>query len=98
MSRSPAKKPRAWPETGMLGGAVLVVGLVASGTPLPQALVALGVGASVLLIAWLWERTLRRAETASPLTLRQRTWNAAVFVVALAALAWVAWWCAANAE
>jgi hypothetical protein len=79
----------------MLGGLV-VFGLAANGLSLLQSLVALGFGAGVLLIAWLWQLTLRRAETAPPLSRRQQAWNATVFVVWLAVMTALAWWYLAD--
>jgi hypothetical protein len=75
----------------MLGG-LFVFGLAANGLSLVQSLVALGVGAALLLIAWLWQLVLRRANTASPPTRRERAWDAAVFVAWLATMVAVVWW------
>ena len=99
MSRSPAKNRLEWSEIGVLAalGGLFVLGLAVNGLSLLQTVVSLGVGAGVLVIAWLWQRTLRRAETAPPATWRQKAWDAGMFVALLAmvgALAW--WWYASN--
>ena len=54
-------------------------------------LVLIAALAFALLLAYLWNYTLRRAGTAAPLTLTGRAWNAAVFVAWLALLAEMAW-------
>jgi hypothetical protein len=77
-------------------GALVVVGLAAQGLTLWQSLVSIGFGAGVLLLAWLWQLTLRRARTAPPPSRGQRVWNAVVFLAWLLALAAVAWWYAGR--
>ena len=88
MSRSPAKKRLEWSEIGVLAmlGGLLVFGFAANGLSLLQSAVSLGFGAGVLVIAWLWRLTLRRAETAPPPTWRQTAWDAGMFVAWLAVM------------
>ena len=83
------RPPRLWQELAILTmlSMLVVFGLAANGRSLLQTLVALGFGVGVLLLAWLWQRTLRRAKTAPPVTRRERTWNAVVFVAWLAVVA-----------
>ncbi|HLJ96200.1 MAG TPA: hypothetical protein VKU02_23700 [Gemmataceae bacterium] len=45
----------------------------------------------MLLLAWLGQLTLRRAETALPLTARQRVWGTVVFAIWLGAIGLVVW-------
>lgn len=94
MRRPRGQVPLCRPELAVLAllAGMVVAGLVASGSTLQQSLVGIGVLAFLLLVAWLWQLTLRRAETARPLSVKQRAWNAVVFLVAMAAL--VAWWIA----
>ena len=99
MSRSRAKNRLEWSEIGVLAllGGLVVFGLAANGLSLMQSAVSLGFGAGVLILAWLWRLTLRRAEKAPPPTCRQTAWDAALFVVWLGvvgALGW--WWYASN--
>jgi hypothetical protein len=98
MSRSTANKPPAWPEAGVLLAALALLAAAASGLGLAHSAALAGAAVGVLVLTWLWRVTLRRAESAPALTWGQRAWNAVVFVVAVAALAGVAWWCAANAR
>jgi hypothetical protein len=98
MSRSPAKKPPAWPEAGVLLAVLVLLAAVGGGLGLMQAVAFAGAVAGVLVLGWLWKLTLQRAASAAELTRGQRVWNLAILVVVLAGLAWVAWWCAENAE
>ena len=68
MNGSPAKKRLEWSEIGVLTilGGLVVFGLAANGLSLLQSAVSLGVATGVLVIAWLWQWTLRRAATAPP--------------------------------
>jgi hypothetical protein len=68
-------------------GALVVIGLAANGRTLLQSVVAVGFVGGVLLMAWLWQVTLRGTETAPRLTRREKIWNAAVFVAWLAVMA-----------
>ena len=98
MKGSPAKKRLEWSEIGvltMLGGLV-VFGLAANGLSLLQSAVSLGFGAGVLVIAWLWQRTLRRTATAPPPTWRRTAWDAGMFVAWLAVMGALAWWLYAS--
>ena len=81
----------------MLGG-VFVFGLAANGLSVVQSLVTTGFAAGVLTLAWLWQLTFRRAETAPPLTFRQRVWNATLFIAYLGMLALVWWYVADRTE
>jgi hypothetical protein len=75
----------------MLAG-LLVYGLAVSGRTLLESLLALGFGGALVQLAYLWRLTLRRAETAPPLTRGQRVWNAAVFVAFLSVVVGLVWW------
>jgi hypothetical protein len=77
---------------GLLGGAI-VFGLVANGLSVLQSLVAFSFGVGVLVLAAMWEWTLRRAAAAGPISRSQRLWNAAMFMAWLTAMAALAWWC-----
>lgn len=58
-------RPVSWTELAvllMLAGLV-VFGLAANGATLGQALAAIGFGTPLLVIAWMWQRTVRQAET-----------------------------------
>jgi hypothetical protein len=79
-----------WAAVAILG-ALVVLGLVANGRSLAESLVAIGFGAMLLWLAWLWQRISRHAETRPPLTGKQKVWNAAVFIALLAALGLLAW-------
>ena len=65
MSRSPAKKRLEWSEVGVLAmlGGLVVFGFAANGLSLLQSVVSLCCVAGVLLTAWLWRFSLRRADT-----------------------------------
>jgi hypothetical protein len=76
--------------------AVVTFGLAANGLTLLESLMAVGFGASVLSIAWLWQVTLRRAESTRSLTRRQKWWNLAVSVMWLAVMGVLIWWYASN--
>jgi hypothetical protein len=89
--------PLSWSELAVLG-MLVVVGLLASGVTWPVTLAAVGIVVFLRVIVSLWEMTLRRAETAPPLTGRQRAWNAIVFVLAIGALVGVVMWCAQHQE
>jgi hypothetical protein len=94
MSQPRGRKPLEWSAIVVLAalGGVVVLGQVALGLTLAQAMVGLGFIAGGLLIAWLWQRTDHGARTAPPLTGRQWAWQAAVFVVWLAVSAALVWW------
>ncbi len=100
MSRSRAKNRLEWSEIGVLAalGGLIVFGLAANGLSLVQSAVSLGFGAGVLVLAWLWRLTLRRAETAPPPTCRQTARDAAVFVAWLAVVGTLAWWWYASSR
>ncbi len=98
MSRPPAKNRLEWSAIGvfaMLGGLV-VLGFAANGLSLMQSAVSLGVGAGVLLIAWLWQLSLRRVDRAPPATWRQTAWDAVMLVAWLAVVGALAWWAYAR--
>ena len=98
MNGSPAKKRLEWSEIGVLTILVglVVFGLAANGLSLLQSAVSLGVATGVLVIAWLWQWTLRRAATAPPPTWRRTAWDAGLFVAWLAVMAALAWWLYAS--
>ncbi len=88
---SPARTCSALGVFVLLGG-VIALGLAANGLSPLQSLIALGFGAGVLLLAAMWEWTLRRAATAAPLSAGQRAWNVVVFVVWALAITALVWW------
>jgi predicted ribosomally synthesized peptide with SipW-like signal peptide len=96
MSHPPATKPVDWSIIGALGLLVgcVVLGLVAQGASWLQSLVALGFGAGVLLLAWMWRMTAQRQKTTEPGG--RNLWAATVFVCWLAAMGVLAWWSATS--
>ena len=96
---APPPKPSRlnWPQLGVFAllGGLVVLGLGANGVTLMQSLAALGFGAGVLLLAQLWQATLRRTDAAPRAGLR-RVWTVVVFVAWLATMAALIWWCMTN--
>jgi len=85
---------RAIAGLGVLG-VFLLLGLaryLESLRPLLVAVVAVGVLGGLLLIAYLWQETLRDQEQGPPWTPRERVGQVVVFVVFLALLAVLVWW------
>ncbi len=98
MSRSPAKKRLEWSEIAVLAvlGGLVVFGFAANGLSLVRSVVSLGFVAGVLLVAWLWRLSVRRAETAPRSTWRRTAWDAALLFGWVAAMAALAWWLYAS--
>ena len=98
MKGSPAKKRLEWSEIGVFAilGGLVVFGLAANGLSLLQSAVSVGFGAGVLVIAWLWQRTLRRAATFPAPTWRRTAWDAGMVVALLAVMGALAWWLYAS--
>jgi len=92
-----ADKPFPWFELVATEGLVALC-LAACRLSFREALGALAFGAVVLLLAWLWQLTLRQEETAPPRTRRQRVWNGVVFVAWLAAMVALVRWYPADHE
>ncbi len=98
MSQSPAKKRLEWSEVGVLAmlGGLVVFGFAANGLSLLQSVVSLCCVAGVLLTAWLWRFSLRRADTAPPSTWRQTVWDAGMVIAWVAVVGAFAWWAYAS--
>src|SRR6516162_5166197 len=89
---TPEPEDANWSDIGVLAalGGLVVLGLAANGLSLLRSLVALGFGAGVLLLAWMWQVTLRRTE-AAPQSGHQRVWGTIVFVVWLTVMVALVW-------
>jgi hypothetical protein len=70
---------------------LIVFGVAARGGSWLATAAAFAFIGAALLIARLWQSTVRQAEAARPLTSGGRVWNAAVFVAWLVAMVVVAW-------
>src|SRR5262245_20584159 len=99
MNRSSPQKPLDWSSVRVLAllGGVFVLGLAANGLSLVQSVITLGFGVGVLVLAWLWQVTLRQARTVPSLTRRQQVLGAVVFVAGLA-VGVLVWYVADRAE
>jgi cyanate permease len=71
---------------------LVVFGVEDNGFTGAEALVPLGFGAAVLLLAWLWQRTCRQAAESGPeLSRKELAWNVAVFMAFLAVVGLLVW-------
>ena len=82
MARPVKPQPLNWPALAivLILALLIIIGRTATGGWWLHGLAVLVGIAGVLLLAGLWQLTLRRSDTAPPLTRRQRAWNTAVFV------------------
>jgi hypothetical protein len=96
MSGRRRRKPLRWSELAVLAllGGLVVVGLVANGRGVVDALAAAGFAVVMLLGAWGWQWTCRRAGSRPPPSGKQWVCEAAVVVALLAVLGGgvAAWW------
>ena len=78
-----------------LFGCLIAVGLVTNGRGLVDVVAAVGFGAVVLLAAWGWQWTCRRAASRPPPGIKQRVWDllaALALLAGLGACACPCWW------
>jgi hypothetical protein len=100
MADPPPFRRLTWSELALLAllAAVFLLGVGVSSQTAAEAAVKVGALAAVLVLAQLWELTLRRARTAAPPTWRRKVWNAVVFVAWLAVMSLLVWWYSADRE